>query len=67
MTSPLALCYGLGREEPRERSLEQVCDGEKDGWTMAKGSEGERGLEHMLSLASVTSNSIQNAGSMKKT
>ena len=67
MTSPLALCYELGREEPRDRSLEQVCDGEKDGWMMAKGSEGERGLEHMLSLASVTFNSIQNAGSMKKT
>ena len=30
MTSPLALCYGLGREEPRERSLEYVCDGEMD-------------------------------------
>lgn len=67
MTSPLALCYGLGREEPRGRSLEQVCDGEKEGWTMANGREGERGLEHMLSVASVTSNSIQNAGSMKKT
>lgn len=34
---------------------------------MAKGSEGGRGLEHMLSLASVTSKSNQNAGSMKKT